>query len=674
MRICVFIAVLFLIQSLTFAASERGPDQPKETFIPEGILAWKLAGYSLDHLGAELGFTAEDCSADLESATGCLVALDFMARLLPEPLTVKLQTLPETGETSYVLEPLNLEKEGQPYESLEAVAAVRESLIESAQTAGIDPSSPDPQWIEELRAEIFQMTSEVDEDRVPYIAARVYTRFLHETGDPHTGLILDSVLNEKPKPFSGIGAELRSFIGTKSGQSEIQGGAIARPFPDSPSRKAGLSEGDIIIAVDGQDIRGLNLRDIVEPILGPAGTTVTLTVHSFCEGVVKDIVVTRGRVKRQLPNSFRDSRFVPLDGSAFKSPKAALCESLEDVEAEPADNASVAAEDADSESEEAPLEALYIPVKSFGPESCLNFKKALDKDLGNPNSVGVIVDLRGNGGGRVSEVACMLDSLVVDDGIMYDSRAVELTSEGLVVTDNQYVDHYGPEVGFYSPVGRLRQDDLENIMGVRAHVPPLADGIEATFTYNRKVVVLIDQNSASASEIFAGSIQDKARGWVLGVQSYGKGTIQLARPHLPETPDDLVYLKRTIAIYVLASGRSPQHEGITPDFPASPDGSIYTAEDIAALRAGGESSLYNAIKYNTEPWVQPRPDAVEEISECLVTSDSATQAKDYVANLTDSDKAAAERTFIGNYQDALALGVLTCSEERSDVHVVPVQF
>jgi len=159
---------------------------------------------------------------------------------------------------------------------------------------------------------------------------------------------------------------------------------------------------------------------------------------------------------------------------------------------------------------------------------------------------GIIVDLRDNGGGSLQE-ANSLTGLFI----------------GL-----------GPTVQVRNASGRIEI--------IRDHDPKLA--------YHGPVVVLVNRMSASASEIFAGAIQDYRRGIVLGEQTFGKGTVQSL---LPLSQGQL---KATTAKYYRISGQSTQNRGIIPDllYP-----SLYLAEDL------GESSLSGALpwdKINSIPY------------------------------------------------------------------------
>tara|TARA_R110001592_G_scaffold38609_1_gene127225 strand:- start:63723 stop:65846 length:2124 start_codon:yes stop_codon:yes gene_type:complete len=165
--------------------------------------------------------------------------------------------------------------------------------------------------------------------------------------------------------------------------------------------------------------------------------------------------------------------------------------------------------------------------------------KILLQELQDEGVEGIVIDLRNNGGGSLQE-------------------ANELT--GLFI-------EYGPTVQIRHSSRRVWRD------GKRLK----------TSYYDGPLVVLINRLSASASEIFAGAIQDYSRGLIVGDRSFGKGTVQTL---IPLTEGQL---KITESKFYRISGDSTQHRGVVPDleFP-----SIYDAEEI------GESSLDHALNWD----------------------------------------------------------------------------
>ncbi|WP_106478452.1 carboxy terminal-processing peptidase [Phytohalomonas tamaricis] len=169
--------------------------------------------------------------------------------------------------------------------------------------------------------------------------------------------------------------------------------------------------------------------------------------------------------------------------------------------------------------------------------------RKLIEDLKQQNVQGIVLDLRSNGGGALQEANSMI-------GLFIDR---------------------GPTVQVRDARGRI------NLYG---------DTDRGT-AYDGPLAVLVDRLSASASEIFAGAIQDYGRGLILGSQTFGKGTVQ--------TLSDLSHgeLKMTRAKFYRISGESTQEKGVEPDI-AYPN--LFDPEEI------GESSLDNAL-----PWDTVRP-------------------------------------------------------------------
>ena len=180
--------------------------------------------------------------------------------------------------------------------------------------------------------------------------------------------------------------------------------------------------------------------------------------------------------------------------------------------------------------------------------STTNDVKKLIKDLQSQGVDGIMLDLRNNGGGALFE-AINLSGLFIPGGPVVQVRYPQDRKEVL--------DSDSPEMFYTGPMN-----------------------------------VMINRFSASASEIFAGAIQDYKRGVIVGEQSYGKGTVQQVRGLndflRQSTEENLGLMKYTIAKFYRVTGSSTQHKGVTPDiqFP-----SVYSAEEF------GESSQPSAL-----PW------------------------------------------------------------------------
>ncbi|MFZ9905335.1 MAG: carboxy terminal-processing peptidase, partial [Steroidobacteraceae bacterium] len=223
----------------------------------------------------------------------------------------------------------------------------------------------------------------------------------------------------------------------------------------------------------------------------------------------------------------------------------------------------------------------------------------------------IVMDLRGNGGGFLPE-AQSLTGLFIDRG-----PVVQVQFSG---GDKEVLD-----------------DD------------------EAGIAYDGPLVVLIDRFSASASEIFAGAIQDYGRGVVVGQRSFGKGTVQnlvpLSRWSARPVNGQLTV---TIGKFYRVTGESTQHRGVEPDVPlASP----------ISLKDIGESSLDDAL-----PWdrIQPagfgQPGQLTPSIAKLVTEESARQRRDPDYRWWLADIAAVEKI---RGQKSLSLNIETRKAERA---------
>ena len=182
--------------------------------------------------------------------------------------------------------------------------------------------------------------------------------------------------------------------------------------------------------------------------------------------------------------------------------------------------------------------------------------KRLIGELEEQGIDGLVVDMRGNGGGHLTE-ATALSGLFIDNGPIVQLRnAIDVSR---------------------SPPQRL--DDPDPVSRV---------------AYNGPLAVLVDRFSASASEIFAGAIQDYERGVIVGQQTFGKGTVQnlysLDQYFRREDDKGFGQLTLTIGKYYRVTGESTQHRGVHPDI------ALPSTIDVEAV---GESARRNALPWDT---------------------------------------------------------------------------
>lgn len=278
--------------------------------------------------------------------------------------------------------------------------------------------------------------------------------------DPHSNYLspkmYKTLMEQTEGSFAGIGVVM--------GMDNEQKIHIVGIMENSPGQKAGLQEGDEILAVDGVPVTQMAFDEVAAHVRGQAGTDVVLTIMR--DNANQDITITRDNIK------------------------------LKTVGHKMLDN-----------------NIGYIQIVSFSEDTANEFNEAYN-DLKNQGMKALVLDLRNNPGGLLT--TCV-------------EIAKKLVPKGEIVS---IVDKQGNKETYSS--------------SLEAPEYPL--------------VVLINKNSASASEILSGAIQDTKAGTIIGNTSYGKGSVQTI---LPMFEDDAV--KLTIAKYYTPSGRSIDGTGITPD-------------------------------------------------------------------------------------------------------------
>lgn len=179
----------------------------------------------------------------------------------------------------------------------------------------------------------------------------------------------------------------------------------------------------------------------------------------------------------------------------------------------------------------------YIHIYSFSSHTAEEFRTQYEK-LREAGMDRLILDLRMNPGGLIDSVVAVADQILSG----------------------------GPVVSYQEKNGNTQ------VFSIKGTDDPLS------------LVVLMDRNSASASEILAGAVQDKKAGTVMGERSYGKGTVQVIHPM-----DGREALKLSVAQYLTAAGRRIDKIGIEPDIPVTQTGRLFDP--------GADSVLQEAIRF-----------------------------------------------------------------------------
>ena len=324
--------------------------------------------------------------------------------------------------------------------------------------------------------------------------------------DPHSSFLDD-------EDFQDMQVQTKGTFGGLGIEVTMEGGfvKVVSPIDDTPADKANIQPGDLIIGIDSEGVYGLTLDEAVEKLRGKIGDPVVITIR-------------RGK---------KDPFEVKIIRDEIK---------ISSVKKEVFDNIG------------------YIRLTTFSQQTTPGLVKAVQgfkKELGDELQ-GIVLDLRNNPGGLLSEAISVSDSFL----------------------------------------------ELGEIVSTRGK-----DGKDSTHHYSRPgdianglpLVVLINSGSASASEIVAGALKDHKRAVVLGTRSFGKGSVQTVIP-LPGHGA----MRLTTARYYTPSGISIQAKGIAPDIEVKVakiepiDFGIVREEDIRGALDKNEDVTADDVSENEE--------------------------------------------------------------------------
>jgi carboxyl-terminal processing protease len=267
--------------------------------------------------------------------------------------------------------------------------------------------------------------------------------------------------------FEGVGMTIDS-------RDTSKGLRVMKVFPGSPAKEAGIGPGDLIIAVNGKPIPGKPADVSTGMIRGPAGTTVTLTFKKLGKGAP----ITKKVARKKLDLPLVTSKVVDKNGKKLA----------------------------------------VIRLAQFSHGASDQVRAAVEKTKAK-GAQGIVLDLRGNPGGELTE-GRDVPSLFIKNGLIVSTKG-----------------RNSPERKLYAT----------------------GDAIDTT----DPMVVLVDHGSASAAEIAAGALRDTGRATIVGEKTFGKGVFQEV-----ERLQNGGLLKLTVGSYYLPKGENLAGDGIEPQVKA----------------------------------------------------------------------------------------------------------
>lgn len=363
----------------------------------------------------------------------------------------------------------------QPADSGEAAAE------SGAASSGSAPEETDALLNEDVQNKVNNIKGLIDqyflfEEDEENMEEGIYAGILAGLDDPYsvyyTREEYDQLMEDTSGSYCGIGAMVTQDPNT----GMI---SVVKVFAGTPSEEAGLLPEDVIVAVDGTEVTGMDLDLVVsQHVRGEEGTEVVLTVLRPSTGGYLDLSLTRRVVETPT-----------VEGQLLEG------------------------------------QIGYVAVSQFDLLTSGQFAAAID-ELEEQGMAGLIVDLRGNPGGTLDAVVKMLDYILPDDLSNY-ARGGDATT--LIYTEDKKGDG----------------DSYSASDGHSVDVP---------------MAVLINGNSASASEVFAGALKDYGWATLVGTTSFGKGIVQSIFPL-----GDGTAIKLTVSNYYTPSGLNIHGVGIEPD-------------------------------------------------------------------------------------------------------------
>lgn len=304
-------------------------------------------------------------------------------------------------------------------------------------------------------------------------AQGIYKGLIQSLKDPYSTYYTKEEYKAMQESRSGTYCGIGASVSQRADTGII---TIVKPFEGGPAYKAGILPGDIIYKVEGKEVTGEDLTEVVAVMKGEKGTKVNITIVREGESDYLEFELRRDEVEVQTIEF----------------------ELLQD-------------------------KIGYISISEFDEVTAKQFRKALNQ-LEKQGMEGLVIDLRGNGGGRLDVVVDMLERML---------------PKGMIV----YTKDKNGEGEEYKSTNKEQ--------------------------FTKPLSILINDYSASASEVFAGAIKDYKLGTLVGTTSFGKGIVQTVFPL-----QDGTALKLTIAKYYTPNGNNIHGIGIEPDIKVELDESL----------------------------------------------------------------------------------------------------
>ncbi len=312
-------------------------------------------------------------------------------------------------------------------------------------------------------AGLFQEYNTADRPLDPVFLSQASVRGLIDAlNDPHTAYISPERYALEELDFTGAYQGIGSEVHNRGGRF------ILSPMPNSPAEEAGIRPGDLLMTVDGVDVEGWAILEVVQTIRGAKDTTVVLGIIHLGKEQVEDITIKRGEI--DLTSVFWN---MTSDGFA------------------------------------------YLNLRAFYRNSDESLIETIEeiKELG---ARGIVLDIRNNPGGLLTTVVTIASQFLDGGVVVYE------------VDGN----------------GNRKDWDVES-SGVARDIP---------------MVVLVNQFSASASEVLSGALQDKGRALIVGTTTFGKGSVNKLKPL-----SDGGGLYYTYGRWYTPDGRLIEGSGLEPD-------------------------------------------------------------------------------------------------------------